>query len=283
MKRLFQISTMVIFTALLSTGCQSITAPEKLSFQDVINRTAKAEEKSHGSRFKIDGEQTFTINAKGQKQTINQKVDANAEMTTKPMAVHFKGNIQGNGQSQQIESYQVGSSIYQLANGSNWLKSEGADLDQFASNQTPSETIQKLQGLLSKLQKDKKDKAFNLKEKKDKYILSINFIEAPENIKQMFQKQMTGAIIPHLKQARVTVNENDIQLKKLDQVITIDKKTFKQEKMDQIMELNISIAQNGDTGTIHGSQKQTQTHQGEYKETIEVPADVKNNASPGPQ
>ncbi|PTX58129.1 hypothetical protein C8P63_1182 [Melghirimyces profundicolus] len=254
--------------------------PEKLSMTQVVQKTQKASQKAKGYTVKSGGKQEISMEVEGQSQGITQEFDLKMDITQNPRAVHFSGTIQGGGQSGTVEGYQVGNEIYQTVDGSTWVKGTGADLNQFGGNQgqDPSQALQKLQELLSQIQGNKKDQALQMKETRDQYVITVNVMEDQPEVKELFLKQMTGSMVPTMKQAGVSVNESAIKLNKLKQVYHINKSTFEQEKMEQEMEVEIPVNDGTTSGVIKADQSMTLSLQGEFTGTIEVPQEVKESA-----
>lgn len=294
MNRLFRY-LMIPAMVLLLAACQNSTADsgspnkeaaeeEKLSVNEVIQKTQEASQQAKGQTLQVEGKQDFNLEAEGQSQGITQSFDMNMELTKDPAAVHLTGTMKSAGETGEMEAYQVGDEFYQsMDGGTTWLKSEGADLNQFGGDQAqnPSKALQKLEELVSKFQGDKND-MFNMKETEDQYVITLNVDKDLKQVKDLYMKQLKGSAVPALKQAGLPVKEDEVKLNTIKQVVYIDKKSFEQEKVDQKTEIEIPLDDGTTSGMITAKQEMTITLKGEYKGTIEVPQEVKDNAQTAP-
>ncbi|GGE23975.1 hypothetical protein GCM10011571_27600 [Marinithermofilum abyssi] len=285
MIRLSRWLSLPLAAAIVLSGCQSLNAvnpakPEKLTTEQVLQKADAASEKAKGYTYKVNGDQTLTVEADGQSHSVDQTVQMDMELLNHPRSIHYKGQLENNGQTLKMEAYQVGKEIYQTPDGITWAKSEGLDLDQIAGGQTqnPSKALQKVQELLSKLESDK-NKPLSMKETGKSYLVKLNVTDKTnKQVQDMFLKQLTAALAPGLKQSGLTVDLDQVKLDKLVQTYTIDKKSFEQKKMVQEMELQIPVSDGTSSGTIRVTQTMTLKNTGEFKGTIEVPQHVKGTA-----
>lgn len=291
MLRLSRLLAISLTMVLLFTGClsQGPTAGEaedtekseplkKLTTREVIAKTQKVTNEAKGLTFKTEGNQKIQLEVAGQTQGIDQKINMDVKMTNNPAAMHFSGTVEGGGQSGKLEAYQVGDEIYQQLDGT-WVKGKGADLSQASGGQAedPSKALEMLMEILSKFKGDK-DTPFQMEETEDEYIITLKVTDEQKEIKELMMKQLSGALVPAMKQAGVTINETDIKLNSLEQVYHIDKKTFDQKKVDQSMELELPIQEGGISGLIKVEQSTATTMTGKFEGTIEVPQEVKDQA-----
>lgn len=290
MLRLARLLAIPLTAVLLFTGCQvespvtdkgdteKAEPPKKLTTREVIAKSQQMTDKVEGFTYKVEGDQKISLEAGGQSQGIDQKLDMDAKVSNNPNGIHISGTVVGGGQSNTMEVYQVGDEIYQKLDGV-WVKGKGADLNEVAGGQVedPSKALQKLEEMVAKFKGDQ-DSPFEMKETDDQYIISLNVTEDQKEMKDLMMKQLAGALVPALKQAGLSINEGDIKLNSLEQVHYINKKTFEQEKTDQTMKLEIPIQEGGESGVIKTEQSTTQTMTGKFDGRIEVPQEVKDNA-----
>jgi hypothetical protein len=285
MIRLSRWLSLPLAAAIVLSGCQSLNAvnptkPEKLTTEQVLQKADEASEKAKGYTYKVNGDQTLTVEADGQSHSVDQTVQMDMELLNHPRSIHYKGQLENSGQTLKLEAYQVGKEIYQTPDGITWAKTEGLDLDQVAGGQTqnPSKALQKVQELLSKLKSDK-NKPLSMKETGKNYLVKLNVTDKTnKQVQDMFLKQLTAALAPGIKQSGLTVDLDQVKLDKLVQTYTIDKKSFEQKKMVQEMELQIPVSDGTSSGTIRVTQTMTLKNTGEFKGTIEVPQHVKDTA-----
>ncbi|SMO77698.1 DUF6612 family protein [Melghirimyces algeriensis] len=290
MYRKFHYLIPFLVIALVLGGCQQSdpqakedteksTKAEKLSVTEVIQKNQKALQENKGSSYTTEGTQDFIIEANGSSQKISQTVKMDIKMTNDPASVHTKGAIQGNGQTIDMEMYQVGDEIYQKAPNNQWLKSKGANL-QVPKNQMqkPNQTLKQLIDLISGDKNEKFD-FLSMKETEDEYLLTLD-IGDPQSgkIHQEFMKQFKAEMMPGLKQSGLPVQEDRIKFTKVEQLIHIDKKSFENSKTEQTVILEIPVSQGDQSSTIKVEQAMTMKRNGEFNGTIEVPQEIKDQA-----
>lgn len=288
LSRLLAISLPIV---LLFTGClsQSPAAEKgeekeekepakKLTTRQVIAKTQKVTKEAKGLTYKMEGDQKIQLEAEGQTQGIDQKVNIDAKMTNNPAAMQFSGTVEGGGESSKMEAYQVGDEIYQQLDGT-WVKGKGADLGKATGGQAedPSKALEMLEDIFSKFKGDQ-DSPFQMEETDEEYIITLKVTDEQKEIKDMMMQQLSGALVPAMKQVGVSVKETDIKLNALEQVYHIDRKTYEQKKVDQSMELELPIQESGVAGVIKMEQSTTTTMTGKFNGTIEVPQEVKDQA-----
>jgi hypothetical protein len=277
--QLFVCAMILVFSA----GCGQLKIDaegmKKLTPKEVLIKAAHAAQNSKGFSYKLRGNQTLEIADNSQSQSVNQSFEGQIDLTNQPHAMHMTMTLHSQGQNLPVNMYLVGDELYQqLPDGSAWLKTKWANLNATESNsQNPNAALQKLEELFGKIQTPEEKKMLKMKETTTDYELEITIDDQTgKSIKDEMLKQVKVAMLPQFKQLGIPVDAEHIKLNQFVDKITIDKKTFKQQKMDQHIKIEIPVKDS--TGTVKADQEMVTDMTGEFNGTITVPGDVKNNA-----
>ena len=131
--------------------------------------------------------------------------------------------------------------MYQQLDGT-WVKGKGAEPEPSIrrSGGGPFQGSGNADEILSKFKGDK-DTPFQMEETEDEYIITLKVTDEQKEIKELMMKQLSGALVPAMKQAGVTINETDIKLNSLEQVYH-RQENLSIEESDQSMELELPIS-----------------------------------------
>lgn len=289
MKKL-RLSLYVLLMAIWVVGCSSVsesgTNEEKgkesekkkdYTLDEVIDKANKQVSEVNGVTYDVKGKQDFTIEIDGKTQEMGMDIDMVMNYTNDPVAMNMKGNLVSNGEKIPMEAYLVDNEMYQTGEDGGWIKTkvDGMQGIQGTQAQQPSESLKQFKTVLDKLSGNKKDGPVKMTEEEDAYLLEMNLTE--KDSKELFDemtKQMKSSIAPQLEGENLPVQLDDIKFSQLNQKIWVDKESFDQKKVDQVMEMEIPI----EDMKMKIKQNMIMELKGEYKDKITVPENVKSKA-----
>lgn len=289
MKKL-RLSLYVLLMAIWVVGCSSVsesgTNEEKgkesekkknYTLDEVIDKANKQVSEVNGVTYDVKGKQDFTMEIDGKTQVMGMDIAMVMNYTNDPVAMHMKGNLVSNEEKIPMEAYLVDNEMYQTGEGGGWIKTkvDGMQGIQGTQAQQPSESLKQFKTVLDKLSGNKKDGPVKMTEEEDAYLLEMNLTE--KDSKELFDemtKQMKSSIAPQLEGENLPVQLDDIKFSQLNQKIWVDKESFDQKKVDQVMEMEIPI----EDMKMKIKQNMIMELKGEYKDKITVPEDVKSKA-----
>lgn len=274
-------STKVLFVILVTSlvmGCSQLMGlgGKELTVGEVIDQAIDRMAQEKGASYEFRGEQGIEVEATGKKVKRKDTFTMQMDLAHQPFAMHITGEIKSDGKIQPINIYWVKQTLYQQSFDGTWIKSEGVGKDSLGGQiHKPDDILKQLKRVLENLTADQKEKLITMTETEDVYQLEVLVTEKEEQkIKEIFQGQLKAALGPHLSQLGLPTDMDLMRLKEWKQVIWIEKESFTQKKVEQ--ELQVEVPING--MPMKTEQKMVQTYLGPFKESISVPAEVKNNA-----
>ncbi|MFC4076359.1 DUF6612 family protein [Salinithrix halophila] len=282
------------FIALLSLGlvaCGSLTGagsdnkeanPEEKkdwTVGEVIAQVEKKSQEEKGISYDMNGNQMFTVKVNGDEENIAMNYGMKMDYLNDPPSMHMKGTMKTEEQKLPVEMYLVDNTLYQKAGPEKWLKSKATGMEavQGAGQvQQPSESVKQFQKVLDKLTGGKEAGPISMKEQSDGFLLKMDL--KGEDMKKVMNdlvKQMKASLEPQFQQSGLPINSKDIKITHFSQSVLIDKKTFKQKKINQVTFMEILIK---DKGSIEVEQTMQMKDAGKFEGTITVPKEVKSKA-----
>jgi outer membrane lipoprotein-sorting protein len=256
---------MALFTLiLLTTACST----EEKQGKEVFEKSLEAMKAVESFGMDMDVKVNFEEN--GKKGQINSKLQA--EVIQKPMAMHqqMQMTMMGDGQEQEqaysTEMYITEQGIYMFnPQMEQWMKLPAETLDQMKEmnnlQQDPSQQLEKLREFVDD---------FSFTEEEDVYVLSLS--SSGEKFRKLIEDQLKVGIKDPAQLEEMLKN---LDIKKIEYTIKIDKQTYYQTGIDLNMEVGFTA--DGKTASMNQSVTGTLNKFNEVKE-IKVPEEALNSA-----
>lgn len=250
---------------------KEVTETSKLTLQEVYDKSMKASEELKSVKGTIDMKQTMTIPSEEMTLDITSLMDM--EYIIEPMQMHQKGTTTmmdvgdgGESQATEMETYITEDAMYVYeGTTAQWIKFPQEMVDQMmgAANQTdPATQLQPLQEYLEKVKFEQDD---------ENYILTL------KGSGEEFTSLVKGQVDEALQSLTADENVNlDFTIHTVDYLVHIDKKTFQTNKMDVVIDMDMSME--GETVNMKIDAKTDFSKFNEIDEII-VPQEVIDSAT----
>lgn len=243
---------LIVLTACSGGGTTNLTNAE-----EVLQQSLTAMEGLDSYSMKMESDQTMTIN---NSETVNMKIDIDADMTLEPLAFHQKMTMETDDEMMgtfDTEMYLVNDTIYMFDPTVNeWMELPMEFNDQIGGlsemQMSPDQQLMMLKNFVDDIE---------LSEVGDEYVLKLTG-EGTEFLK-LVQEFGGGAGIEDFEAMMEMFSQLD--LNKIDYEIFINKETLYQTKLNMMIDMTMGM----DGETIHTVQNMKATIDG-YNEVGEI-------------
>jgi hypothetical protein len=262
MKKWFLMALLTLI--LLTSACST----EELQGKEVFEKSLKAMKTVESFGMDMDVKVNFDEN--GKKGLVNSKLQA--EVIQEPFAMHqqMQMTMMGEGQEQEqafsTEMYMSEQGIYMFnPEMGQWMKLPAETLEHMKKmnslQQNPSQQLEKLREFVDD---------FSFTEEGDEYVLSLS--SSGEKFQKLIEDQLKVGIKDPAQLEEMLQNLN---IKKIEYTIKIDKETYYQTGIDLNMEVDFTA--DGKTASMNQSVTGSLNKFNEIKE-IKVPEEALNSA-----
>lgn len=251
---------------------------EELTAQEVISKASEAAQEMKGMHYIMDTSQQIGITDGEESETMDQDMSMETKMTLDPMTMHMDGLIKSNDTEMKMENYYVDGLMYTKSDPNPWIAVEGMDLEEMQAQlqgQDPAEMMDQFNEMIEEISaEDGGEDAFTMEEQDDVYVITMDLDEEASDKLMEIVKKQSEATFEQLEKSGLPNVMEDMKIKSIKQVLHIDKESFVQKKIDQQMEMEMTIEE----AVMNINQDMTMDFQGEVTEEITVPEEIVEEA-----
>lgn len=251
---------------------------EELTAQKVIAKASEASQEMKGMHYIMETSQQIGITDGEESETMDQDMSMETKMTFDPMTMHMDGLIKSGDTEMKMENYYVDGIMYTKSDPNPWIAVEGMGLEEMQAQlqgQDPAEMMDQFNEMIEEISAEEGgEDAFTMEEQDDVYVITMDLDEEASDKLMEIVKKQSEATFEQLEQAGLPNVMDDMKIKSIKQVLHIDKESFVQKKIDQQMEMEMTIEE----AVMNINQDMTTDFQGEVTEEITVPAEIVEEA-----